>query len=204
MFKNKFNGKFIAIEGLSGSGASTQASKIKNYLLEQKKQTIVTSEPTTGVIGGITRAHLTGEWKIESPLALQLLFAADRANHLEREIIPALEQGTNVISDRYFFSSIAYGSLDISDQDWLYQINNQFILPDLTILIKISAKTSQERIKSDDYDIKMFDQEEKLQKIWKTYEMISNKYPNIKIIDGEKSEEEIFEEIKKEVDKIIK
>lgn len=204
MFKNRAKGKFIAIEGLSGSGATTQAFNLKEYFKKKKINVNVTREPTSDLIGGIIRAHLSKDWKINSPVALQLLFAADRANHLNKEIVPDLDKGVHVICDRYFLSSVAYGSIDINDQDWLYQINDQFILPDLTILIKVSAKTGTKRVKENDLGVSLFNTEEKLQLVWKAYENISKKYANIVIIDGEKSEEEVFEDIRAEVEKIIK
>lgn len=203
MFKNKFPGNFIAVEGLSGAGASTQVSNIQAYLNGNKTSNFITLEPTNNVIGGIVKGCLAKDWKIASPLALQLLFAADRANHLEMDIKPKLEKGVTVISNRYFLSSLAYGAVEINDQDWLYQINSQFMLPDLTILIKVPAKTCMERIKGDNLGLELFNNEEKLSAVWKNYEAISKKYPNIKIIDGEKNREEVFAEIKKEIDKLF-
>ena len=201
MFKNKHEGKFIAIEGLDGSGATTQAMKISEWL---KRSVWLTQEPTNGVIGAMIKSALTGDWKMDNPAGLQLLFAADRANHLEKEIIPRLEKGINVITDRYFLSSIAYGSLEIDDTEWLFHINEQFLLPDLTILVAATAKTCAKRLKDDFRTLALANNEEKMQKVWQTYEKISKKYPNIKVVDGEKEEEEIFEEIKKEIGKIIK
>jgi len=204
MFKNKFPGKFIAIEGLDGCGATTQALKIENYFKKNNKSCLLTHEPTNNVIGGIIKAYVEGDIKLSSPTSLQLLFAADRANHLEKEIIPNLKKNINVITDRYFLSSLAYGALDIADDKWLYNINDLFLIPDLTIIIKTSAKTCVERIKENRLGVELFENEEKLQKVWKNYESLSKKYPNIAVIDGEKAENEVFEEIKKEIDKIIK
>lgn len=204
MFKNRFSGKFIAIEGLDGSGASTQVAKLNRYCQKEKINHWLTQEPTGSVIGGIIKSCLAGDWKIASPHSLQLLFAADRGNHLAKEIIPRLKDGANVITDRYFLSSLAYGSLEVEDSNWLYQINDQFILPDLTILIKVRAKICVQRIKESRSGLELFESEEKLNKVWQTYERLSKKYPDIKVVDGEKSEEEVFEEIVKEVEKIIK
>ncbi len=202
MFKNKYPGKFIAIEGLDGSGSSTQAAKIASYFKKMKQPFWATQEPTSSVIGGIIKSCLTGDWKMDSPLSLQLLFAADRANHLEKDIIPRLAKGVNVLTNRYFLSSLAYGSLEIADNDWLYNINDQFILPDLTILLKVSAKTCITRIKEGRSSLELFEGEDKLQKVWRAYELLSKKYPGIKVIDGEKSEEEVFGEIVKEISRL--
>jgi dTMP kinase len=204
MFKNKYLGKFIAIEGLDGSGTTSQVQRLSEYFYREKIPALFTQEPTNNVIGGVARGCLTGDLKIPSAAGLQLLFAADRANHLEKEIIPSLSKGTNVITKRYFLSSIAYGSVLINDQDWLWKINDQFLMPDLTILLKISAKTRIERIGQAALELNLFSDEESLKKVWQTYEAISKKYPNILIIDAEKSEEEVGEEIKKAVLNIIK
>ncbi|MEK7072782.1 MAG: dTMP kinase [Patescibacteria group bacterium] len=204
MFKNKFKGKFIAIEGLDGCGKTTQVIKIENYLKKIKKPFKLTNEPTNNVIGGIIKAYVEGDIKLSSPVSLQLLFAADRANHLEKEIIPNLQNGINVITDRYFLSSLAYGALNIADDKWLYNINDLFLLPDLTILIKTPTKTCVKRIRANRLGMELFEDEDKLQKVWNNYERLSQKYPNIAVVDGEKSEDEVFEEIKKEIDKIIK
>lgn len=204
MFKNRLKGKFIAVEGLDGSGASTQVAAISSFLKKNKKTHLITQEPTNSVIGGLIKSYLTGDLKIASPESLQLLFTADRANHLKKEIIPKLEKGINVITDRYFLSSLAYGSLEINDTDWLFNINDQFIIPDLTILIKVSAKICTARIKESRNGIELFEKEEMLNKVWKTYETLAKKYPNIKVIDGEKSEEEVSDDIFKELTKIIK
>jgi len=204
MFKNKYSGKFIAIEGLDGSGTTAHVQRLSQYFYSEKIHSLFTQEPTNNVIGGVARGCLTGDLKIPSAAGLQLLFAADRANHLEKEIIPALQAGTNVITKRYFLSSIAYGSVQINDQDWLWKINDQFLMPDLSILLKISAKTRIERSEQSALGLNLFNDEESLNKVWQTYEAISKKYPNIIIIDAEKPQDEIFEEIKRAVLDIIK
>ena len=203
MFKNKYPGKFIAIEGLDGSGATGQVMKLSEHFYQAKIPALFTQEPTNNVIGGIARGSLSGDFKIASAAGLQLLFAADRANHLEKEIIPALQAGTSVITKRYFLSSIAYRSVLISDRDWLWKINDQFILPDLTVLLKVSSKTRMQRIGQNNLELNLFTDEASLQKVWENYELIAKKYPNIIIVDAEKSQDEVFEEVKKAVINLI-
>jgi len=204
MFKNKYPGKFIAIEGIDGSGSTTQSDMICRELKADKKSCFLTQEPTNYIIGNILRGYLSGEFKTDNQTYLQLLFAADRAAHLEHEIIPRLKKGINVLTDRYFLSSLAYGSLDIDDTDWLYQINNQFLLPDLTILIKVPIKVALKRIKDERTGIEMFEKEASLSKVWNAYETLSQKYPNIKIVDGEKDVYEIHKQIEPMINRIIK
>ena len=195
LFKRTKGAGFIAFEGLDGSGQSTQANLLCNWL-NQKSRTHLTKEPTNNIIGGLIRGQLTSDWKTK-PECLQLLFAADRAHHLEKEIVPLLEKGITVITDRYAFSTMAYGASEIEDRNWLVEINKPFLLPDLTFLIKVSPKVCLERITKNRFHLELFEKEQSLMKVWQNYEELSKQFKNIYIIDGEGSVEEIFEEVKK-------
>ena len=202
MIKNPYQGKFIVFEGLDGSGSTTQASKLREWLNKIGKELVLgrpqahlTKEPTNNIIGGLIRGQLTGDWKTR-PECLQLLFAADRSHHLEKEVIPLLKDGATVISDRYFFSTIAFGATEIADKEWLAEINKPFLLPDLTFLIKVSPKVCLQRIKGGRFSVELFEKEESLTKVWQNYEELAEKFADVYIIDGEKSIEEIFGEIK--------
>jgi len=202
MQKNPYPGKFIAFEGLDGSGQSTQANLLYNWL-NQRSQSFVlgrprahlTKEPTNNIIGGLIRGQLTSDWKTR-PECLQLLFSADRAHHLEKEIIPILKQGSPVITDRYAFSTIAYGASEIQDKNWLIEINKLFILPDLTLFIKVSPKTCLERIRKNRFHLELFEKEQSLTRVWQAYEELAHQFENIHIIDGERPIEDVFEELK--------
>ena len=198
MIKNPYPGKFIVFDSLDGAGNSTQVKLLADYLNKIGEKTHITKEPTSGLIGGLIKSQLTHDWK-SSPECLQLLFSADRAYHLEKEIIPLLKKGVNVISDRYFFSTMAYGNLEIKDLDWLIEINKKFILPDLTFFLKVSPKICIQRIKKDRFEITLFEKEEILKKVWKNYEALAKKFKNIYIIDGERS----IDKISKEIIKIV-
>lgn len=195
MIKNYYPGKFIVFDSLDGAGNSTQVNILAKYLNRQGKKTYITKEPTSGLIGGLIKSQLTHDWK-SSQICLQLLFSADRAYHLEKEIIPLLKRGINVISDRYFFSTMAYGNLEIKDLDWLIKINERFLLPDLTFFLKVSPKICIERIKKDRFEITLFEEEKKLEKVWRAYQKLAKKFENIYIIDGEEPIEKVFLEIK--------
>jgi len=195
MIKNPYKGKFIVFDSLDGAGNSTQVKLLADYLNKIGKKTHITKEPTSYLIGGLIKSQLIHDWK-SSPECLQLLFCADRAYHLEKEIIPLLKKGVNVISDRYFFSTMAYGNLEIKDLDWLIEINKKFILPDLTFFLKVSPKVCIQRIKKDRFEITLFEKEKILEKIWKNYEILAKKFDNVYIIEGERKIEEIAEEIR--------
>lgn len=198
MQKNTYPGKFIVFEGIDGSGQSTQAAKLADFL-NGKQRTHITKEPTNNLIGGLIRAQLTHEWKTKNE-CLQLLFAADRAHHLEKEIIPLLEKGIWVVCDRYFFSTIAYGAFNISDWQWLKEINNHFLLPDISFFLKVDPKIAIERIKKNRFEVELFEKEEMLGKVSHGYERLAKEFENINVINGEKTVEEVFDEI---IEKLI-
>lgn len=203
MNKNNYPGKFIVFDGLDGSGQSTQAGALVDFLNESKQKlkfghtgAYLTKEPTSSLIGGLIRSQLTHDWK-SSQECLQLLFSADRVHHLEKEIIPLLERGVTVVCDRYFFSTIAYGSLDIKDRKWLLDLNKNFLLPDLTFLLKVSPKICIERIQKTRYGITLFEKEELLAKVWSNFEKLAKQFKNIYVINGERPVDKISEDIKK-------
>jgi len=193
MIKNTHSGLFIDFEGLDGSGAPIQASLLTGILIKEGYRVNLTKEPTNYLIGGLIRGFLTKEWKTSAECQ-QLLFAADRAQHLEKEIIPRLESGRIVVTDRYAFSSIAYGSLN-TDPTWIEKINERFIIPDIVFLLKVRPKICAMRMKESDYGLELFTEEQKLTKVWKTYENLSKKYKNFHIINGERDETEIIKDI---------
>lgn len=196
MIKNTHSGLLIAFEGLDGSGVSTQAALLSGILSREGYRVHITKEPTNGLIGGLIRAQLTREWKTD-PETLQLLFAADRAHHLKTEIIPNLVAGKIVISDRYAFSSMAYGSLYVDDVKWLSRINENFILPDITFLLKVDPKICAKNVKKSRYEIELFEKEKELKKVWRAYQELAEKHKDIFIINGEQEEGKIVDDIMK-------
>lgn len=193
MQKNKNQGKFIVFEGLDGSGSSTQSELLAKWFKERGEKVLLTKEPTNNIIGGLIRGQLTHDWKT-GPECLQLLFAADRAHHLEREIIPALDRGYNVISDRYFFSSIAFGSLEI-DKEWLLKLNEKFLEPDLTIFLKVSPQECVKRMEKSRFQLELFEEEQRLERVWKTYQWLANRFESAMIVNGEETPEKISQNI---------
>ncbi|MCD6414361.1 MAG: dTMP kinase [Candidatus Diapherotrites archaeon] len=192
---------FVAIEGLDGSGQSTQTRLLRKWFLSMGEKCLATKEPTSGLIGGLIRAQLTGEWK-SNPEALQLLFAADRAVHLDKDVLPALDSGIHVITDRYLFSSIAYGMVNL-DEKWLKQINSQFRIPDITIYLKVSPEECFGRLKRGRSRLELFEREDYLKRVHENFMMLSREYKNFFIVDGEKSINEVHENIINLVKKLM-
>jgi len=196
MEKNTFEGKFIVFEGLDGSGQSTQAGLLKEFLMKKGFNVVLTKEPTLySEAGKRIRKILDKEIKV-SPKELQELMVEDRKEHLEKVIIPALKEEKIVISDRYFLSTFAFGSADGLDLQELIKMNNQFLYPDTVFLLKVSPSICIERIKNRGDRVDLFEKEGKLSEVWKTYKILPDRLENIFIIDGEKSIEKVFEKVK--------
>ncbi|MDD2731598.1 MAG: dTMP kinase [Candidatus Pacebacteria bacterium] len=196
MIKNPYKGKFMAVEGLDGSGQTTQVVLIKDFLIENGFRVITTKEPTLNSESGLRIRKVLDEKMKISPDELQRLFAQDRKEHLEKLIIPNLEKGSFVVSDRYFFSSFAYGSSEDISLDSLIELNNDFLIPDLTIILKVRPEVCISRIEKRGTAKTLFEKTSKLAKVWKTYEIMPKRFENVIIIDGERPISEVFNEIK--------
>ncbi len=192
-------GRFISFEGLDGSGITTQATLLRNYLLTKKKEVILTKEPTDGIIGGIIRSCLRKEWKT-NPTTLHLLYTADRAHHLATEIEPALKKNKTVITDRYMLSALAYGSTDVP-LSILEQLNANFRKPHITFLIDTQPALCIDRIKKSRHHVELFEDEQKLVEIRNNYLSLKNNFPNTYVIDGNRTPEEVMKDVQKIIDK---
>lgn len=186
------------LEGLDGSGQSTQVALLKELLLSQGREVVSTKEPTVNGSSVSQQIRDILDKKVKAdPAQLQELFAQDRREHLDNLIIPALKEGKFVISDRYFFSSFAYGSSDGLDLEWLMKINDEFLIPDATFLLKVSPAVCVDRIQKRGKEVTLFEVEDKLKKVWENYSLLPSRLPNVYIVNGEKTIEEVFAEINK-------
>ncbi len=127
---------FIALEGIDGSGTSTQTGALSACLRDRGHEVHETCEPSRGPIGRMIRERLSTRCAAIDPAALALLFAADRLDHLSCEIEPALARGAVVISDRYVLSSLVYQSIEC-DGPWVQGINAQARWPDICALVSL-------------------------------------------------------------------
>jgi dTMP kinase len=138
-------GVFICIEGLDGSGKTTQA-QLLTARLSEKYNVVHTAEPSRGKIGTFIRDRCLYEGKRLPTEAEALLFAADRIEHIQNEVAPALAEGKLVICDRYIYSSLAYqGSAGLS-LAWIKTINARALQPDFSIFIDVSPERVLERL----------------------------------------------------------
>ena len=150
-------GKFIVVEGIDGSGSTTHSKRLAKTLRGRGEEVLLTCEPTTGPIGSLIRQVLQNRLLVPDaggprPFAwstMALLFAADRLDHLDSTIVPALKAGTTVISDRYDLSSLAYQSVTAPEGSdvvpWIRELNRRALRPDLTVVINVSAEVAESR-----------------------------------------------------------
>ena len=148
--KNK--GYFVSFEGIDGSGKSTQIQYLAKYLETLGFDVIITREPG-GSVGGeqIRKLLLQGEVDRWSPETELLLFTAARRDHLERIILPALDDGKIVICDRFTDSTRLYQGMRGPNLRNLVELLNEKVImcdPDLTIIIDINPETALNRAKS--------------------------------------------------------
>ena len=141
-----FPGFLIAIEGIDGTGKSTQAGLVQEALLARKLAVIRTREPTAGHWGQLLRdSAQTGRLSLEEEVET---FIKDRQEHVDTKINPALRDGAIVITDRYYFSTAAYQGARGLDPDELIRRNEAFAPePDLLVLLDIEPRSGLERIR---------------------------------------------------------
>ncbi len=213
--RNKYPGKLIAFEGIDASGKTTQVKLLKKALEKKGKKVFLTKNPTRkGPIGKLIHQVLRG--KIKVPLvSFQYLYSADRQVQ-QIEIIKHLKKGDIVITDRYFWSSIAYGISDRDATDYknttdfllisqsILSMYYQFLIPDVSFYLDISTKEALKRLSLMSKQKEIYENTQKLKKIRDGYLFISNMFKKeILKINGERKIKEIAKEILNEVEKIL-
>lgn len=138
---------FIVLEGLDGSGTTTQCHLLQKKFAAAGKASLYTCEPTESFIGQAVRQVLQHR-QVVAAGTLAKLFAADRHNHIyhpENGIIASLEQGHKVICDRYLFSSLAYQSVDWNF-DAVWELNCRFPLPEVLVFLDVAPNEGHRRV----------------------------------------------------------
>ena len=199
-------GMFITIEGPEGSGKTTVAKNVVEKLISEGYKVLYTREP-----GGVGIAERIRDIILDvnntnlDPRSEALLYAASRRQHLVEKVIPALEKDYIVICDRFVDSSLAYqGYAREIGIDEIYDINMFAIndkWPDITILLDIDPEVGLQRIMSNRQDeVNRLDLEGMNfhNKVHKGYQIIKEKYASrITLVDGNKTKDEVFEEVYK-------
>ncbi|MGQ9506937.1 MAG: dTMP kinase [Candidatus Bathycorpusculaceae bacterium] len=187
----KGKGCFICIEGLDGCGKTTQTKLLVRKLKRMGYAAVYTAEPTSGKIGRFIKNYCLHSGKRVSAIVEALLFAADRFEHVNNEIIPALNEGKIVVSDRYVYSSLAYQGAAGLDLKWIEAINKHALYPDLAIFIDVEPKIAIKRLKSKKSVMENFETQKKVRSVYLDFvgkgELVR--------MDGNKSKEEVANEI---------
>jgi dTMP kinase len=193
--KRKHRGKFICIEGVDGSGKTTQAKRLVRNLRGKDYDAVYTTEPSTGKIGALIRGFVLSR-KNRVPIALEaLLFAADRVDHVQTEVEPLLKQGKIVVCDRYLFSSLAYQGAAGLDLLWMDCINKFALKPDLTLFVDVSPDVAISRLKRKKSVMETL---QNLAKVREIYLDLAQQQRMVSL-DGNKTVNEIAEDILKTV-----
>ena len=189
----------IIIEGLDGAGTTTQARLIGEKFQKEGREVFLTHEPTDNPIGKVVRQVL--QKKISTtPEALALLFSSDRDDHLYNEeygILRQVKENRIVISDRYFYSSIAYQGVQC-DMGFVENINSRFPHPRYLIFIDTLPSVCMDRIERRGSKKEIFEKQDFLSRVRTGYlKQLENLPEGVKLlrVNGEKSIEEIEEEI---------
>jgi len=207
--RNTSKGIYIALEGIDGSGKTTQVERLVSYFEKQGREVVHTREPRKGegLIGKLIQDILHGKTAV-SPVAFQYLFSADRQMHHQDLILPSLEAGKVVITDRCFWSAIPYGILDTNDKvdansmqqklvaQSILSFYHEFTVPDKTFYLEVSLDTAVERITKGDGANEIYEDKGKLKRAIEGYQWLLKEFSQeFTVIDANKDVEEVTEEI---------
>ena len=199
-------GLFITFEGVDGCGKTTQMKILSEYLKEKNYEVLLTREPGAKGLGERIREillHYDGE---VSSKAESFLFLADRAQHIDTIINPAVEQGKIVLCDRHTDSTIAYQgygrNIDIERLKYLNNLATGSRKPDLTFVFDIDIETSMTRVGSEKDRMESAGKEF-FNKVRSGYLEIAKLEPNrVKVIDAARAIDEIAEDVKRIVENL--
>lgn len=202
--KNDILKGFVVIEGLDGSGTTTQLNNLTDYLTSNNIKHKRTFEPTDMKTGLFLRKVLSGEIPLEQE-TIAYLFAADRNEHIygkQNGVISQLKDNQYVICDRYLFSSIAYQSIG-ADSHLVMDLNSRFPLPEYLIFVDVPVEECQRRLKLRDSQKDIYDDMDYQKKVLQYYresiEYFKDSDMKVIHIDGTKSPIEITKEIQSRI-----
>lgn len=199
-------GKFIAFEGLDGSGISTQADLLRSWLQKRGIECYLTKEPSDGPAGSTIRLALARRLDVH-PDVLALFFATDRMDHLITDVMPKLDLGITVISDRYILSSLAYQALE-SNHEWIRQLNARFQRPDLTVLINTPVEICLKRMQRQRWHVELYEEASKLERVLENYLRFARELASagerVAVVDGANTIEFVHRAVSDAVQGILK
>ena len=196
-------GRLIVLEGLDGAGTTTQSHRLVEWLTARGRNAHFTREPSDGPIGKLIREMLTGGHAISDTESIDqntfaLLFAADRMDHLQREVEPFRKSGGIVVSDRWYHSSLAYQGTG-SERTWIRQLNQRARRPDLTVFLRVRAEVAAERRVAAGRAQELFEEITMQQRVAAGYDAVmaqlSEEGEHIAIVDGEMAIDDVTKAI---------
>ena len=185
-------GVLVNLEGIDGCGKSTQSKLLLEKLEGEGEKVIILKEPTKRPHGQKLWDVLHGKRKASNEEILEL-FVLDRKQHVEEKIQPALDNGTMILMDRYYYSSMAYqvaGGIDVEE------IREKHVFaprPDVVLIFDLPVSVALERVKGHS-DADEFEKDEHLEKVREAYLDLEND-PLVRIVDATGTPEEIFEDV---------
>ena len=163
-------GRFIVLEGIDGAGTTSQTERLLVWLASHGQHVHRTAEPSGGPIGRLIRSFLSAAATPLDPRAMALLFAADRRDHLQREIEPLLEKGVIVLCDRYVLSSLAYQTVAGVPHAVVTQANAEIRRPDLTLFFSLPVSVAAQRRFERASTVEIYDADSVQQRVAAAYE----------------------------------
>ena len=185
-------GVLVNLEGIDGCGKSTQSKLLREKLEEKGEKVLILKEPTKRPHGQKLWDVLHGKRKASNEEILEL-FVLDRKQHVEEKIQPALDDGTVVLMDRYYYSSMAYqvaGGIDVEEIREKHAFAPK---PDVVLIFDLPVSVALERVKGHS-DADEFEKEEHLEKVREAYLDLEND-PLVRIVDATGTPEEIFGDV---------
>jgi len=195
----KEKGVFVCIEGLDASGKTTQAHLLVKALQKRGFKVLYTTEPSPGKIGELIRAYVLQRRRRVKTVTEALLFAADRVDHVENRVKPALRKGKIVVSDRYVYSSLAYQGAAGLDIKWIEEINQFALLPDLALYIDVPPEVVVKRIKRKKTVMERLQIQKEVREVY--MKLVED--GRLVLINGNRPKEEVAEDILKHVLNIL-
>jgi dTMP kinase len=188
------HGLFIVIEGIDGTGKSTQAKRLGEWFVSQGREVMLSREPTDGPWGKRLRESAsTGRL---SPADELKYFLNDRRQHVEETIAPALAAGKVVILDRYYFSTMAYQGARGFDPTEIRRLNEEFAPePDLLLILDLDVDTAHQRIGVRGDATNEFENRESLERCREIFLSLKDE-PFARVIDSNGTLDEVSERIR--------
>lgn len=218
-------GCFIVIEGIDGSGSTTQGGELVSWFQQREKRAFLTNEPSNGPAGMLIRLALAKRLQgavydthdpderpsaastALDPHTLALLFAADRRDHLHTQITPNLDRGRHVVCDRYLLSTLAYQGQSLG-VEWLLTLNEGVLRPDLTFFLDLPADEALRRMRKARWARDIYEDETQQRSIRQTFlDLIGRRIPAVGpvvVVDAARPREEVTAEMTRILDAYLR